>query len=131
MSRRPEHLGPRTNFSEATKDQAFMRDRGRCVNCHKKLSRRAGLAFPAAEFDHDNADGFGGDNSLENCKTLCHDCHSVKTKDDTKRMAHADRQGVRTGQQARRKKRDKPLMQSKGFDKTLTKKMDGTVVRRK
>lgn len=60
---------------------------------------------------------------------LCIPCHKVKTKQDHKRIAKAHRQAGRKGQYARRQKNG-PQMKSRGFDKTKTKRMDGTVTPR-
>lgn len=60
---------------------------------------------------------------------LCKPCHKIKTRADKKRIAKAERQAGRKGQVARRKKNG-PQMKSRGFDKTKTKRMDGSVVAR-
>lgn len=67
------------------------------------------------------------------------DCAAEKTRNDIKLISKTKRQsGKITGQQARRARRKEegraplirsnPAMQSRGFDRTKTKKMDGRVV---
>ena len=57
-------------------------------------------------------------------------CHKLKTVMDLGRIAKAKSQARLTGQQARRKRRGKGLIQSRGFDKRYRKKMNGEVVLR-
>ncbi|MBR4190746.1 MAG: HNH endonuclease [Kiritimatiellae bacterium] len=52
---------------------AFERDNWKCVVC--------GSDGPL-ELDHARALMNGGDNTLENLHTLCHDCHVAKTRLD-------------------------------------------------
>ncbi len=76
----------RSEFSKKTKKAAFVRcggpDNPRCEGCGRSL-----LNHPF-QFDHDTADGLGGDNSLENCKVLCSGgratCHGIKTEEQDK-----------------------------------------------
>ena len=57
-----------------------------CERCH-------GLIVGRAEYDHDKADGLGGEPTLENCKVLCTKCHTKKTHtEDRPIMLKADRQ---------------------------------------
>lgn len=64
-------------------------------------------------------------------------CHATKTKTDVRLIAKAKRQALETGQQARRARRERPLLPTKpleagrGFDRTLTRGFDGKVQRRK
>lgn len=57
------------------------------------------------------------------------ECHKAKTKGDVKRIAKAKRQGGETGQCARRE-RNGPRLKSRGFDRTLSKKFSGKVIRK-
>lgn len=57
-------------------------------------------------------------------------CALEKTRTDLARIAKAKAQGGETGQYARRKKRGHGSILSRGFDKTRTKKLDGSVVAR-
>ena len=64
--------GPR-QVTWVMKVTAFERDGWKCVVC--------GSDGPL-ELDHARALMNGGDNSLENLHTLCHDCHVAKTRLD-------------------------------------------------
>lgn len=65
-------------------------------------------------FEHDQADGLGGEPTLENCKVHCRICADIKTvTEDNPRMAKADRvmkkhHGLRSSR--------KPI-QARGFEK--------------
>lgn len=76
----------RREFSKAVKATAALRADGKCEGCTRKL--REG----DFHYDHDIADGLGGEPTLENCKVLCRSCHSVKTtKHDVPRIAKTKR----------------------------------------
>lgn len=120
MSRRPDHLGKRKDFSAHTKKLA--RERAGYV------CEYPGCDASAHEVDHIVPQGLGGKSSLCNAQVLCGTHHKQKTAQDVKVMAKADRQGGRSGQFARRKKNGSQI-QSRGFDKTFKKKMSGRVVR--
>lgn len=64
----------RREFSKAVKREALRRADKKCEgeNCGVLF----GVKF---HFDHDIADGLGGEPTLENCKVLCHACHKEKT----------------------------------------------------
>ena len=64
--------GPR-QVTWVMKVTAFERDNWRCIVC--------GSEGPL-ELDHARALMNGGDNTLENLHTLCHDCHVAKTRLD-------------------------------------------------
>lgn len=65
----------RREFSKQVKREALRRSAGKCEgeNCGALF----GVKF---HFDHDIADGLGGEPTLENCKVLCHACHDEKTR---------------------------------------------------
>jgi 5-methylcytosine-specific restriction protein A len=65
----------RTEFSKQVKRQALKRAGGKCEG--EKCGVLFGVKF---HFDHDIADGLGGEASLENCRVLCHPCHHEKTR---------------------------------------------------
>lgn len=89
--------------------------------------------------EHVRALGLLGSNDLLNRSLYRKPCAKLKTDEsDLPRIAKAKRQAGEKGQKARRDRRggsmipasNKPL-QSRGFDKTKTQKMDGTVVPRR
>lgn len=66
------------------------------------------------QYDHEIPLGLNGpDHDEKPLFPLHKNCHDTKTKKDIARIAKANRQGLRTGQQARRAARDKPLLQTR------------------
>lgn len=63
----------RREFSKYVKREALKRADKKCESCGALF----GVKF---HFDHDIADGLGGEPTLENCKVLCHACHDEKTR---------------------------------------------------
>lgn len=63
----------RTEFKQSVRQKAWERCGGRCEGCG------AHLYVGKYQFDHDRADGLGGEPTLENCKVLCTACHHEKT----------------------------------------------------
>jgi len=62
---------------------------------------------------------------------LCKPCHAEKTKRDVKAIAKTKRLNGTTGSQWKRRiERGFSLLRGRGFDKTRSKKFDGTVVRK-
>ena len=75
----------RREFSIKIKQQAWERCAGKCEKCGKHLT--AGDIF----YDHVQADGLGGEPSLQNCQVLCKADHHEKTvTQDTPAMIKAD-----------------------------------------
>ncbi len=64
----------RREFPKQVKREALKRALGKCENA--KCGALFGVKF---HFDHDIADGLGGEPTLDNCKVLCHACHGEKT----------------------------------------------------
>lgn len=62
----------RREFPKQVKRDALKRAAKCCEACAVPF----GVKF---HFDHDIADGLGGEPTLENCKVLCHICHNEKT----------------------------------------------------
>jgi CRISPR/Cas system Type II protein with McrA/HNH and RuvC-like nuclease domain len=94
----------------------FVKEEGRCYLCREKI--KIGELF---EVEHVIPWALSQDDSDDNLKvahTICH--RQLKTGDDVKRIAKAKRMNQETGQQARRMKRDKPLLPSRPFPKTKT-----------
>jgi 5-methylcytosine-specific restriction protein A len=65
----------RREFPKQVKRDALKRAAGKCEG--KDCNFPTGVKF---HFDHDIADGLGGEPTLENCKVLCHACHADKTR---------------------------------------------------
>jgi len=58
---------------------------GHCENCGVYIIGRP-------QYDHDQADGLGGEPTFDNCRVLCEPCHGQKTHGhDNPIMSKADR----------------------------------------
>jgi hypothetical protein len=127
----------RRNFTPKTKGLIRERSGGMCeVHRIPEEMRRVRYQLlpmtckrPAEEVDHVQCDWAEGDPTPDNGADLCKPCHAIKTRIDKKESAKAARRRGETGQTKRRKERG-PSMQGRGFDKTLRKKLNGTVERR-
>lgn len=129
--RRPAWMKKRKDFTAAVKKAVRERNLYMCEypGCS---------TYPATEVDHVIPEALGGASTIDNAMLLCTACHRRKTALDVKLIAKADRQGGRSGQYARRKKRkgkgrsgsipSRPMAGTKasGFKK----KLDGSVQRR-
>jgi hypothetical protein len=91
----------RTEFPQAVRKKAFARCCQQCTvegvdnipgvpqceGCGIQISPRTGIIY-----EHDQADGLGGEPTLENCKVHCFNCADFKTRiEDNPRMRKADR----------------------------------------
>ena len=65
---------------EAVRQRIYRRDKGICQVCGKKIS------LEETDVDHIIALCLGGDNSDDNFRSLCEDCHKKKTKQDADRV---------------------------------------------
>lgn len=103
---------PRKEFSRRVKFLAFKRCLGEDGLPH---CERCGIVLTAGNitYDHDQADGLGGEPTLENCKVLCIKiCHKKKTHEhDNPIMQKADRVLKKTYKIATSKSR--PILGSK------------------
>jgi len=120
----PLDLDPKRLFSRKQKAEIFTRAKGRCEICNRKLGPNEPW-IAGHKIDH----GCGGETVVENGQVECVKCSKETARESKQRTAKADRQGGRTGQQARRG-RNGPQIKSPGFDKRFRKKMNGEVVRR-
>jgi hypothetical protein len=79
----------RREFSQAIRKAAFRRCcRDGIPYCEGCGNQVRGTPI----YEHDQADGLGGEPTAENCKVHCKNCADVKThKDDNPRMRKADR----------------------------------------
>jgi len=75
------------------------------------------------EFDHHLAIIDGGAHTVENLRPLCGKCHALKSAREHKANCKAKRLAAGP-------KKSKHPLKSRGFDKTLTKKFSGEVVKR-
>lgn len=75
----------RSEFTKATKLDAWTRSGGRCQCCTAKL-------FPGnIEYHHDKECTYGGSNSGSNCIVLCRACHSSITRQRAADIAKSNR----------------------------------------
>ena len=79
------------------------------------------------EADHSTPHALGGGNGADNLQNLCIPCHRAKTRHDVKAIAKVKRI-VR--KQAGTWRPNRKRIRSRGFDKRLRRRMDGSVVRR-
>lgn len=107
-------------FSPKTKAARFLHAAGRCEGCGVKL--RPGNI----EYDHEIPVALGGDNSIDNCRCLCRNCHGAKTSGhDVPAIAKAKRrQRAHIGAK-------KPSKFRAARSGDLKIKIDGTVVDRR
>lgn len=126
--------------------EIVLRQDGRCTVCGEKL-QPGNIAY-----DHIAALVHGGGNEIENYRAICADpCHKGKTRRDVQDRAKSNRitgktktrnksarfSGPRRGSDVLVEEEAVPAggkpkgrkLQSRGFDKTLRQKMDGTVER--
>lgn len=96
--------------------------------------RQCGLPFrrdeiSTVEREHTLALALGGEDEIENMQFSHRECHREQTRRDKAQIAKADRQKLKheTGRSSAKKHVKK--IESRGFDKTLRKKFDGTVER--
>lgn len=124
----------RVRFSLRIKEEMLARFNGNCGLCGQPLCGRI-------DWDHIIPLALGGLDDPSNLQPVhAEGCHSEKTKRDIKRIRKADRQGLRAGPRARLRRRKAQGLGSKlqsrrkivsaGFDKTRTKRFDGTVIRK-
>lgn len=102
----------RREFSKQVKRGAFLRAAGKCEGekCGAKLT------VGKFHYDHDIADGLGGEPTLENCKVLCTGCHSVKTR---KQDVPAIAKTKRISDRAKGIKRPRTITRWRRFDGSI------------
>ena len=122
MTRRPDHIPPRKAIPKRIKAEAWQQADGRCQSC--------GITLHGGDFAYDHVlpVALGGKNELSNVQVLCDPCHISKTSGDVARISKADRQGARSGQYAKRKKRGTGQIKSAGFKRW--RRFDGSIVNR-
>lgn len=130
------------DFERFPDREILERDGYVCGECGKQCDRSKRAPHPdAPTLGHIIALSCGGTHTRDNCHCECADCNfRLNNERDTKLAAKIKRRRLETGQQARRAKRKAegkaPLIQgrskleSRGFDKSLKKHMNGKVSRR-
>jgi len=120
----------RRSFTARQVAAVFIKYEGRCAKCSEKV------APGGYQIDHITRLDALGKHELENWQLLCIGCHKPKTKTDNAEAKKGARVRGETGQRARRERRGGSSIQgrkeiaSPGFNKTLRKRMDGSVVKR-
>jgi 5-methylcytosine-specific restriction endonuclease McrA len=87
----------RTEFTRKTKQEALKRANFLCEAAGTRYGFEEGQRCNCSlslgvQYDHNIPDALGGDNSLENCMSVCVQCHKWKTKNDVKQIAKSNRQ---------------------------------------
>jgi len=109
---------PRKGFTEAQRRGVYTAYDGRCAGCDDALE-------PGWHIDHIKRLADGGEHAPRNWMALCVPCHRDKTAREATASAHADRI------YRRETEGPKPAtLKGPGFDKTRTRRFDGSVVRR-
>ena len=90
-------MSRRTEFTRKTKQEALARSGHRCEAAGTRYGFEEGQRCNCSlslgvQFDHDVPDQLGGDNSLENCRAICVQCHKHKTRNDVRQIRKSDRQ---------------------------------------
>lgn len=118
----------RPSIPKRLRAQCFALANGKCEHCGSKLDPKAW------DCDHVDPHHYVKCHDIENLQALCKPCHAAKTAMDVHGIAWVRHMRMETGQQARRARRKaegkQPLIQNKGFDKGLRKRLDGTVEKR-
>lgn len=113
----------RKGFTARDVAAVFIKFEARCARCREKVS------LGNYQIDHIQRLDALGKHELDNWQLLCVPCHKPKTKVDNAEAKKGARIRMETGQQMRRKKRQTPLIKSRGFNKRLRRKMNGLVER--
>lgn len=119
VSREPVQLDARRSMTPARRKRILARYDGQCARIGCCVSE--GL-----EIDHIICLALGGKDRDDNCEPLCGPHHKVKTALDLKLIAKAKRRGKKD----RGERKVRRPIQSRGFDKTRTRKFNGEVVPR-
>lgn len=107
----------------------FLQQQGLCARCWQKLAQGETIDEHLQPLDH------LGTNDLSNRALLCRPCAKAKTAKDLAASAKGRRLRGETGQLKRRRERGPSLksggkLKSRGFDKRVRKRMDGSIVLR-
>lgn len=120
----PVEIPDRKSLTKKQRLEVLVAFNGRCAKCREKISG-------AFEVDHVKARGLGGLNDLSNYEPLHPACHAGKTPGDVRRIAKAKRQAKACVPRDPDKPRKPSKLKSRGFNKTMTKGLDGKTRARK
>lgn len=120
--RQPEPRTDRKPFTKRQRAETFWRAGGRCEVCDVKLTGKY-------EIDHIIALDHSGKHEPSNWRVLCVDCHKPKTAKDIGISAKINRLHEKHGFKDR-KRQERPKIQGRGFSRDMTKRFDGSVVKR-
>lgn len=134
IARAKKHGVEFEQFSDA---EILERDHYLCqCGCKKPCDRTKRAPHPdAPTLGHIIALSCGGGHTRANTQCQRWACNEEQNNEiDTPRFAKIRRQRLETGQQARRARRKaegkKPLLEGRGFDKSISKKFSGEVTKR-
>lgn len=87
----------RTEFSRKTKREALERSGFKCEAAGTRYGFEEGQRCNCdlrlgVIFDHNVPDQLGGDNTLDNCVSICVTCNKFKTANDIRQIRKSDRQ---------------------------------------
>lgn len=87
----------RHEFSRETRREALKRSGLKCEASGPRYGLAEGQRCNCSlslgvQYDHDVPDQLGGENSLENCRAVCIQCHKIKTRGDIRQIRKSDRQ---------------------------------------
>lgn len=114
----------RNEFSRDTRRQALQRSGLKCeasgIRYGLEEGQRCNCSLSlGVQFDHDVPDQLGGDNTLENCRAVCVQCHRIKTRGDIQQIRKSDRM---------RDKNDGTFKRTGGFPQRFKRRMNGDVI---
>ena len=81
-----EERAGRCYISKADRIKLWKKQKGRCAICKRKLDPHN------YHIDHKKPLALGGKNTLSNLQLLCPNCHSLKSKEDQKKIAEKRKQ---------------------------------------
>lgn len=114
----PASKTPRKSFTPKQRQEVLRKFLGQCALCSRSLAG-------TWHIDHVIPIALTGKHEMSNWQALCVKCHSEKTKDDIGNIAKTNRL-IKADFEPHKPSRIK----SRGFDKSLRKRMDGTVERK-
>lgn len=109
----------RKSISKAMRARVILAYHGRCAKCCKRFE-----AGERIDIDHIHQRATGGEDDFSNYRPLHYACHKIKTKADATARAKIRRLNGTT------KKRPGKPIRSRGFDRSKTRKFNGTVIPR-